>query len=76
VGFESSVPDMGMQGDLPILQDTAAAAVWTAWAVTYRDVVILDRDNRQVTVYNLTVNDLSNPANYDTLKTLLRAARR
>lgn len=58
---------------LPWLQDQGGQ-VWTAWGVQYRDVVILDAQNRPVAVYNLTVNDLQNSANYDALKTLLLQA--
>lgn len=57
--------------DIPWLQDTAEVNAWLAWDVVYRDVVILDRDNVKVGVYNLTTYDLSVPANYDALKTML-----
>ena len=56
---------------LPWLQDTAADRAWEQWGVTYRDVVVLDRENGTVAVYNLTAQDLSVQANYDALKTLL-----
>lgn len=70
-GFEDAVPGMAERGDLPLLQDTAAADVWGAWAVEYRDVVLLDRENRRVAVFNLTVHDLAQPAEYAALKQLL-----
>jgi len=60
---------------IPWLQDTAAAQVWDDWAVIYRDVIILDRNNVPVDVYNLTTYDLSVPANYDELKARILAAR-
>ena len=60
---------------IPLLQDTTTANVWGLWAVTYRDVVILDAQNRKVGVYNLTEHDLSVEANRNTLKSLLRDAR-
>ncbi len=48
-----------------------AEDVWTKWAPIYRDVVILDPENRKVAVYNLTVHDLGVAANYAELKQLL-----
>jgi hypothetical protein len=75
-GFESGAAEMAALGALPLLQDTATENVWARWAVTYRDVVILDRENRAVAVYNLTEHDLSVPANYDALKALLEQALR
>jgi cyclophilin family peptidyl-prolyl cis-trans isomerase len=62
--------------DLPWLQDidddgNGSSDVWTAWDVTFRDVIITDSNNVQVAVYNLTTNDLANPDNYATLKQLL-----
>jgi hypothetical protein len=59
---------------LPWLQDTPAANVWTTWHVTWRDVVVLDADNKVVRVYNLTDNDLSDPAKYAELRSILLAA--
>ena len=59
---------------LPWLQDFPAVDVWTAWAVTYRDVIILDEDNVVVGVYNLTTNDLGVPANYDVLRSMMISA--
>ena len=62
--------------DIPWLQDVDAdqngqSDVWTDWKVTSRDVVILDANNVQVGVYNLTLNSLYYQANYDTLKQML-----
>jgi hypothetical protein len=57
---------------LPWLQD-ATGAVWTSWDVTNRDLVILDAANAKAAVYNLTVHDLSDPANYAELLAILRA---
>ena len=54
--------------DLPWLQDTAADNVWNTWTHEYRDVRILDREGVEVSVYNLTDNDLGDPANYATLR--------
>lgn len=58
---------------LPWLQDVAGAA-WVGWAVTYRDVVILDAENRKVGVFNLTVHDLGQPGEYAALRAMLKTA--
>ncbi len=60
--------------DLPWLQDTAAENVWGSWEGAWRDVVILDAANEVVATYNLFTYDLSQPTNYEALKTLLRNA--
>jgi hypothetical protein len=61
---------------LPWCQDAGDGdgATWTAWGVSNRDVVVLDRTNAKVTVYNCTVNDLADPANYAELLAILRSA--
>ncbi len=59
---------------LPWLQDTPAADAWGLWDATWRDVVVLDAENRVVAVYNLTSNDLGQPANYEALLALIRGA--
>ena len=61
---------------LPWLQDTAQESVWTDWEVVYRDVRILDAQNRTRSVFNLTSHDLSLPSNYATLKQLFLDAAR
>ena len=58
--------------DIPWLQDTEDADVWSSWEVTRRDVVILDRENRKVAVYNVTTHPLGSEANYEALKALLQ----
>ena len=73
-GYESGNALMCDGRDLPWLQEAGGTSVWSDWGVTYRDVVILDQDNKPVTSYNLTTYDLGVPANYETLKSLLRAA--
>jgi hypothetical protein len=73
-GLESGNTDMCNGRDLPWLQDTADQAVWTSWAPTYRDVVIVNPDNERIDAYNLTAHDLSDSANYDALKAMLRSA--
>ena len=58
----------------PWLQDDMTSNVYSLWAVTYRDCVILDEANNVESVYNLTQHDLSLTANYNELKALLIAA--
>lgn len=74
MGLESGNAAACAGKDLPWLQETVDNPVWVPWAVTYRDVVILDRANRRVTSYNLTTHDLSDPGNYLELKALLQSA--
>ena len=71
VGHESDVATMAALGDLPLLQDTVSADVWGTWAVTYRDVVLVDGDNVQVDVFNLTAQDLNDPVYYEALSDLI-----
>jgi hypothetical protein len=59
---------------LPWLQDTPTVNVWGSWRVTWRDVVVLDADNKIVRVYNLTDNDLHDPAKYAELRGILLSA--
>lgn len=68
VGYESGMEEMSAVGTLPILQDTSTANVWTSWAVTWRDVVVLDGDGRKALVFNLTTYNLADPDNYATLE--------
>ena len=44
--------------------------------MTWRDVVILDKENRTLHVYNLTSHNLSNSAHDSELRTLLLDAAR
>lgn len=60
--------------DLPWLQETLAEGVWIPWEANWRDVVILDRSNRKIAVFNLFDHNLANAAHYDSLRTLLLEA--
>ena len=73
-GYESGNPLISNSGELAMLQDVADVNVWDSWAVTYRDVVIIGPDGKQVGVYNLTQNNLNNAAAYDELRALLSEA--
>lgn len=76
VGLEGALDVMAAGGDIPLLQDILTVDVWHTWAVTYRDVVLLDGENKKVGVYNLTSHDLGNEANYAELRALLLDAAR
>lgn len=65
-------PAMTEGRTLPWLQDTNPPDAWNLWDVRFRDVVILDTNNVELARFNLTVNSLSDPANYAQLKSLLR----
>jgi hypothetical protein len=71
VGHESANDLMVDGRDLPWLQNTPAQNVWNSWQVTYRDVIVLDRRNVPVAVFNLTEHDLSDPFDYAELKQIL-----
>lgn len=75
-GQEAGNPVMCQGRTLPWLQDTPAVNVWASWHVTWRDVVILDADNKVIRVYNLTDNDLNDPAKYAELRGILIGAAR
>ncbi len=73
-GMESGNQEIIDEGrTLPWLQDVDLDAdgnsdTWTAWAVNYRDVIIVDGTNWPVAVFNVTDYDLSESANYNALK--------
>ena len=67
---------------IPWLQDTGAQDVWGTWRVNearpeapgieWRDLVVLDAENRVISVYNLTdPNDLARPSVYQLVKDML-----
>jgi hypothetical protein len=76
LGHDSDNSLMTAGRDLPWLQDIddggdGNSDTWNSWDVTFRDVIITDSNNVQVTAYNLTNNDLANADNFATLKQLL-----
>jgi hypothetical protein len=73
VGHEAGNPTICAGRDIPWLQETVETPVWTQWGITYRDVVILDEDNIVVAIYNVTQNNLTDPAKYDELYGLFEA---
>jgi hypothetical protein len=53
--------------DVDINQDLVSDA-WYEWQATYRDVIILDKENEPVGRFNLSTNSLSLWENYSTLR--------
>jgi hypothetical protein len=74
IGSESGNAQICAGRSIPWLQDVPEEDVWTKWAPTYRDVVILNDANEIVAVYNLTEHNLAEPANFAALRTLLVGA--
>jgi hypothetical protein len=70
-GLESGNDAMTAGRTLPWLQPATDQDVWTPWQVEYRDVVILGPGNERLGTFNLTLHDLSDPANYAALKNQL-----
>jgi hypothetical protein len=57
---------------LPWLQDTREVDVWRRrWNPIYRDVVMLDEENRFAGSFNLTEHNLADSTNYARLKAKL-----
>ncbi|MBI4566193.1 MAG: hypothetical protein HY716_16025 [Planctomycetes bacterium] len=71
-GYESGNASICQGRTIPWLQDTGGANVWGAWGVVFRDVRVLDRENRLARTYNLTDNDLADPVHYEILKNILK----
>ena len=57
--------------DIPWLQDTESADVWTEWGVLYRDVIVLNGKNEYVAVINLSLDNLENEESYSELLSLI-----
>jgi hypothetical protein len=71
---QAAYNDLAVAGNsIPWLQDVQSEA-WGGWAVTWRDVVILDAENKKVAVFNLTEHDIAgDPSEYAALLALLRS---
>jgi hypothetical protein len=80
VGHESGNTQATTDRIIPWLQDEdknndGNSDVWlNSFPSQYRDVVILDANNEQIDVYNLTTHTLANADNYATMKQKLIAA--
>lgn len=74
-GLEPGNSGMADGRILPWLQPASGDDIWTLWGIEYRDVLILGPGNEHLDTFNLTVSNLSDPANYDALRDkLLEAA--
>lgn len=71
MGLESGNAENCAGRTIPWLQETIDHPCWTPWAATWRDVIILDRENQRAGLFNLTPHDLGSEANYDTLKAMI-----
>jgi hypothetical protein len=71
IGLESGNAETVDGRVIPWLQDTGTAKVWESWAVTYRDVVILDAANVKLSAFNLTAHNLADPVEYAALRQIL-----
>ena len=72
-GRESGNTSITAGRDLPWLQDQDSdtdgnSDVWHDWGAQLRDVMIVDDQNQLVETINLTLNDLAESSNYDSLK--------
>ena len=56
------------------LQDAKPPNAWGLWQADFRDVIVVDDENKVVSIYNLTVHDLRNPAHYAELRNILITA--
>lgn len=70
-GHEGSNESACQGKDIPWLQEVPNQPVWATWAVTYRDVIILNENNEVVGKYNLNDHNLSNTGDYNALKNML-----
>jgi hypothetical protein len=72
-GQEESNP-LAVEGKTgPWLQDVDHS-VWTLWQAEWRDVIVLDAQNRKVAVFNLFEHSLGERENYDALRAILLGA--
>ena len=70
---------VGQISSLPMVQDDNFVNIWNSWHASapnpsshsgapWRDVHILNPQNEIIETYSLTLNNLSNPQNFATLK--------
>ena len=59
---------------LPWLQDQKPPDAWHLWQADYRDVIVVDDENKVVSIYNVTIHDLGVPASYAELRNILITA--
>lgn len=59
---------------IALLQDDEEQDVWGSWEVEWRDLVVLDAENRVVGVMNLTEYDLGEEENVQRVRELVAEA--
>lgn len=59
---------------IALLQDDEEQDVWGSWEVEWRDLVVLDAENRVVGVMNLTEYDLGEEENVQLVRELVAEA--
>jgi len=74
MGHSSGLETAYAERTLPLLQDDETQRVWEKWDVTYRDVIVLDGENKKVGVLNLTENSLAEEENKATMEDLFLTA--
>jgi hypothetical protein len=72
-GYESGNSTITASRDLPWLQDTFPPGAWSLWGAKKDTVVILDRQNVAVQVFDVAAQPLTVSTNYDQLKSILKA---
>ncbi len=70
-GYASANETICYGRDLPWVQEGSDFSIWESWEVVYRDVIIVDSENGEVSRFNLTDRSLSEPENYEALRQLL-----
>ncbi|MBL8603082.1 MAG: hypothetical protein JNK72_14260 [Myxococcales bacterium] len=74
-GAEAGNASIVMGRTLPYCQDSSTANVTTSWGAAVRQLWLLDGQNRQVEVVDLTQFSLDQPANFAAVKArILRLA--
>lgn len=53
------------------LQDQKPPNAWGLWQADWRDVIVIDDENKVVAIYNLTVHNLADSASYAELRNIL-----
>ena len=74
IAAESGVASFNTTHNLPMVQDDTDQLIWDAWQGNWRDVYILDKENKLIEIYNLTEHNLNDPLNYEELKSKLITA--
>ena len=70
-GYESGNGSVVEGRKLPWLQDTEEVNAWDLWEVAYRDVFVVDEQGLLRFRFNLTIEDLSYPENYQRLTDII-----